>query len=128
MSDSKKPKLSEIRAREQAATEGPWRVGRDSLDCETPWPSRIIALRDGKHIAHLAKAGTSEKDAAFLVRARTDIPYLLDLVERMGERLDSFVANHSTITTMTPETHTSGYTCTCGLCKRARALLEEIKL
>ena len=89
MSDSKKPKLSDIRAREQAATEGPWYVGRDSLDCETPWPSRIIARGGGKHIAHLAKAGTSEKDAVFLAHSRTDIPYLLDLVERMGKVIDA---------------------------------------
>ena len=80
MSDTKKPKLSEIRARNERAR---------------------------KHGRYHYRPAASR--ALF-----TEIPYLLDLVERIGERLRI----------------ASPYVfrgCNCPDCKEARALLKELK-
>ncbi len=77
MSDSKKPKLSEIRARVENTT-------------ITPPPPL------------------------------DDIPYLLDLVDRMGKALDKYGDHLVGCNVIESDP------CNCGLCE-ARALLEEIK-
>ncbi|KKL94164.1 hypothetical protein LCGC14_1867420 [marine sediment metagenome] len=91
MSESKKPTVSEIRARDEDMQ------GEESL-------------------------------AKFIFHARTDIPYLLDLVERMGKELGNqqcpgcekyFSDPCLRGSYQRPEP--------CIGCKEARALLEELK-
>ena len=94
MSDSKKPTVSEIRAREQAV----------------PW--------------------TVEAIAEFMKHAKTDIPYLLDLVKRMGKALARFSSEfpvpgcgYCTIT-IEPDGKVT-HEARCPI-PEARALLEEL--
>ena len=87
MSDSKKPKLSEIQAREQ----------------RVPW--------------------TVEAIAAFHNHSKTDIPYLLDLVERLGKSISGYIATHAHDFVPIEQSD-----CTCPACIEAGALLEELEL
>jgi len=97
MTDTKKPTLSEIVAREKAAAEFTW------------YPNAMEAV----------------------FRSRTDIPYLLDLVSRMGKALEGLSDMHITFCDRCtiavpqdgrPPIHEDG----CPVPK-ARALLEELK-
>ena len=71
-------RLAEIRARAEAATEGPWRIdGR-----------RVVYERDGwaemvTPILHVSA------DATFIAAARTDVPELVAEVERLQARVGS---------------------------------------
>lgn len=62
--------LAEIKAREQAATSGPWKVGISAL------------ITDGNGQALFFGEG-AKGNAAFIVNARTDIPALVAEVERL---------------------------------------------
>lgn len=64
--------LAEIKAREQAATSGPWKVGISAL------------ITDGNGQALFFGEG-AKGNAAFIVNARTDIPALVAEVERLRE-------------------------------------------
>ena len=91
MSDSKKPKLSEIRAALEQA---------------------------------IAKCGWVS-DVAYGMRSRTNnVPYLLDLVKRLGEVLEKRAAQHAD--GFICRSYDSEWSCTCGT-EEARALLLEIK-
>lgn len=76
-------RLAEIRARCEAATEGPWRV--------SPYKSgkylSVEFLIDGKPFASVALYVHDETDADFIAAARQDVPYLLDEIEARDERL-----------------------------------------
>ena len=121
MSESKKPTVSEIRAREQAATEGPW-DWEYGVSLRTAWgltkPNNEYVLRfqGGNDIGICPDP---EENMEFIQESRTDLPYLLDLVERMGKALDEY-GDH------TAPCDVSDTTCTCGW-EKARALLEELR-
>jgi len=73
--------LKEVKARSEAATEGPWALHEDMAveDCE--WPDHLIGPRLGPSVAHCYT--DSEKDlnnANFIAHARTDVPVLLEMV------------------------------------------------
>ena len=72
-------RLNEIEARANAATEGPWIVAIYKNEC------KVETKRERWHVASYA----SPEDAAFIARARTDVPALvaalravLDLADR----------------------------------------------
>ena len=116
MSDSKKPKLSEIQAREQASSGVNWRVIRRSGE-------PCIEASDGRGwpITVMQFAPFQLRDAEFIAHAKTDIPHLLDLVERMGETIDHSV--HSL-----HFKHIGNFwNCERLGCKEARELLKEIE-
>lgn len=73
-------RLKEIQARANAATKGPWSVDEWNLAVETP-DGRALVLLDDRETPAPALA-----DADFVANARTDIPYLLALVQGMRER------------------------------------------
>ncbi len=66
-----KERLAEIKARCEAATEGPW----EQEDCR----ENHIATATGMDIAHAPK----QINAQFIAHARTDVPALLTEVERL---------------------------------------------
>ena len=84
MSESKKPTVSEIRARDEDMQ------GEESL-------------------------------AKFIFHARTDIPYLLDLVERLGELAELILTETNPVNVLGPPEVTHEME------KKARALLKELK-
>lgn len=77
---------AEIRARADAATDGPWR--------QTRWADQSTAGRDciastnGYEIIRVARACLRDADAAFIAAARTDIPDLLDDIERLEAEVE----------------------------------------
>lgn len=79
-------RLTQIKAREKAATEGPWKVcpdentnGELSLVCCGP---------EGEHGGPICSDPLTDADADFIAHAREDIPYLLGEVERLTTELD----------------------------------------
>lgn len=94
-------RLDEIRAREEAATPGPWvAFGHFNTDEQVT----IMADTDGGEYVAIwdrpwAIGGHDERsirdDAAFIANARQDIPYLLAEVERLRDSLThiSFVTS-----------------------------------
>ena len=91
MTDSKKPTLSEIVAREQAATGGPWEYGANNEEPDGRiWVSlgASEAIRGKVVFLAMGLGSLTEKEISdnirFIAHARADIPYLFDLVERMG--------------------------------------------
>lgn len=96
--------LAGMRARLDAATEGPWRAGADLIRVHPGWRQdgpksemRADAFhRNGfaKTIASVGKENGDWRpidkqvgDAAFIAHARTDMEALLDYVERLKEGL-----------------------------------------
>ena len=83
-------RLSEIRAREQAATPGPWEHKLDPAwnenDRIVENPSGFVILRDENCHRHF-KQGRDEANYEFIARARADIPFLLAEVERLTAEL-----------------------------------------
>lgn len=75
------PRLAEMRAREQAATRGPWRAGKSG--------NNNVYGPDGDYDASGAVAAVFKGPAnrEFIAHAREDIPYLLDLVQQQAEAL-----------------------------------------
>jgi hypothetical protein len=74
--------LEEIRAAEQAATPGPWFVGRYSIDTGT---SRFIAYPASDD----SLAWNYDEDKEFVEMARTAVPRLLAEVERLTAERDA---------------------------------------
>ncbi len=74
-----KERLAEIKARCEAATEGPW----EQEDCR----ENHIATATGMDIAHAPK----QINAQFIAHARTDVPALLTEVERLRELMARWV-------------------------------------
>lgn len=62
--------LNQIKIRADAATPGPWDVDDDDGFVIVPGVADMCAARD-------------ERDRAFIANARTDIPALLDEVQRL---------------------------------------------
>jgi hypothetical protein len=119
----KKPKLSEIRAREQAATEGPWMHGADDKDCRV-WVSLNGSKEMRGKVVLMALGTLSDEEilnnVRFAAHSRTDIPHLLELVKRLEEALEEH-GDHNLVCKAD-----SRPGCTCGWDK-ARELLQEIK-
>jgi len=83
-------RLAEIRGREQAATEGPWRI----LDpCDGPDVIIVHGPEEGvsegeRWIADVwgDQSERGDEDGVFITHARTDVPDLLDYVAALEER------------------------------------------
>ena len=72
--------ITEIRERVSAATPGPWEVDMwGDFDKETIEVICGCAFKDGK---------ITEDDVYFIVRARTDIPLLLDEITRLTDEVE----------------------------------------
>ena len=130
MSESKKPTVSEIRPREQAATEGPWiRVSGLVFQplVNQEYPNGKVRWCQSLTFEHKSR---EMPDAEFISHSRTDIPYLLDLVERMGKALEELIDMHITFCDRCTLTilgdGTIEHEDNCPV-PRARALLEELK-
>lgn len=88
-------RLSEIRARLEAATPGPWKV----FNCWGPeeYTGRFAAVRigtdaprSGIHAAEGADLYGTKPDLELVARAPEDIRYLLELVDRAQQALKPF--------------------------------------
>lgn len=91
---TKKPmteeRIAEIRGREKAATQGPWRTKCEILEadeCGNATAEMTYVSTNDKGICILYGRGhddaNAQEDAAFIAHAREDIPALLDEVERL---------------------------------------------
>ena len=77
--------LAEIKAREQAATPGPWSNGYTSINSDSTY-DEVVGLEEYMHgweCDHGLKIEIA--DAEFIAHARTDIPALLAEVERLTQ-------------------------------------------
>ena len=86
-------RIAEIRERCDKATPGPWSVDEESGDVWVPSIWRSVAIIEDLDLPLVNPAA----DRAFIAAARTDMPDLLDEVERL-RRLEEAV------TTMPPDT------------------------
>ncbi|WP_253724031.1 hypothetical protein [Bacillus velezensis] len=73
-----KDQLEEIRQRTEAATEGPWRIGKQS-------PNGLNNI--GTIGGLLTAQTTNEDDAKYIANARQDIPALLDHIAEVEQEL-----------------------------------------
>ncbi|WP_434599963.1 hypothetical protein [Bacillus sp. PM43] len=73
-----KAQLEEIRQRADAATEGPWRIGKQS-------PNGLNNI--GTIGGLLTAQTTNEDDAKYIAHARQDIPALLDHIAEVEQEL-----------------------------------------
>ncbi|MBF8201655.1 hypothetical protein [Bacillus subtilis] len=73
-------KLEEIRQRADAATEGPWRTGKQS-------PNGLNNI--GTIGGLLTAQTTDEDDAKYIAHARQDIPWLISEIDRLNSGIDS---------------------------------------
>jgi len=93
-------RLSAIREREQAATEGPWGTnGSDSPACDVEHAAgfalaymasgyyRKRGVMEAEQQGVVCQLGTLVADARFMAAARTDVPDLLAEVERLRKEL-----------------------------------------
>lgn len=69
--------LAEIKAREQAATKGPWEYGDVAGEIWSADGNTVIGGTEGEGIS------ISKPDATFITAAREDIPALIAEVERL---------------------------------------------
>ncbi|OQV53338.1 hypothetical protein [Bacillus velezensis] len=76
-----KDQLEEIRQRADAATEGPWRIGKQS-------PNGLNNI--GTIGGLLTAQTTDEDDAKYIAHARRDIPVLLDHIEELQGKIDLY--------------------------------------
>lgn len=90
-------RISEIRAREQAATPGPWRHGTGNR--EDFWMGKECVIGAGRVL--LAFNSNFREDwetlGSFIAHSREDIPFLLAEVERLTaevRRLNEIVAGY----------------------------------
>lgn len=85
-----KAEIAEMRARCEAATPGPWTDVRPGRDAETGFSKGVIvaavAPRQGIY-ADPPGGSYPAADQSFIAHARTDLPRLLDELERMREAL-----------------------------------------
>lgn len=85
-------RLDEIRAREQAATNGPWEAYDDWYDGPLCAVRTSVGGTEG-HVASTAVDPTRDSydsersNAQFIAHAREDIPWLLATVERLTHEL-----------------------------------------
>ena len=76
-------RLNEIEARANAATEGPWELLGDGE--YVSGPGILVAPDDG---------GVTSADAEFIAHARTDVPWLLEQVDRRDKALEKVLRLH----------------------------------
>lgn len=83
-------RIAEIRGREKAATQGPWRAKCEILEadeCGNATAEMTYVSTNDKGICILYGRGhddaNTQEDATFIAHAREDIPALLDEVERL---------------------------------------------
>ena len=84
-------RLAEIRARVEAATEGPWSVYRGD---------RIGTYVTRPDLAGVAREWSltwSDADAEFIAHSRTDVPWLLGQVELRDKALEAVMKLHTPI-------------------------------
>jgi hypothetical protein len=82
--------IAEIKQRERAATEGPWETKKERGDISVfPVFSGCSAEWQGWY------SEPDIEDATFIAASRTDIPFLLSLVDRLQARVDELEAHLS---------------------------------
>lgn len=74
MDDNERKRIDEIKAREKAATAGPWSALAEA-------PSDVWASDEEQYIGTLNRAA----DVAFSSNSRADVPWLLALVDRLTQ-------------------------------------------
>jgi hypothetical protein len=80
--------LEEIRARAEAATEGPWYYGGDTRVAQEMFQNHELIVSPTYPIIEFEPSEQGEADAEFAAAARTDVPALLDEIDRLNKRLD----------------------------------------
>ena len=75
-------RLNEIEARANAATEGPWNVFMGRID------------HPGRSLVAVAYDVGCDEDAEFIAHARTDVPWLLEQVDRRDKALEKMLRLH----------------------------------
>ena len=124
-------KLSEIRAREKAATKGPWKYCNED-NKEGGCQCGMIGTDENHILTSHDKWGDGPKmiygengpevmraNARFSAHSRTDIPHLLELVERLGKLMDGLVFR------LHCDHHGDLEDCHFHKCKEGRTLLKE---
>jgi hypothetical protein len=108
-------RLAEIRAREQAATEGPWQVGTDDDDAvDSHWVYDASWSEVGDvRTPHDEVRGDAVMDARFIAHARQDVPALLAAVE-------AALALHQPVTMVLPVGGYDEQTVCCSHCRGER--------
>lgn len=100
-SDDLRARLAEIRAREEAATPGPWRVENNQQDL-----NRWVSSDDQTLDINFGYLGNStQNDARFVAHAREDVPWLLAELDRLTAEL----ARHAACALCGHERHRHGY-------------------
>lgn len=84
--------LADIRAREAAATRGPWSTARDAGYAEE-YGETFVANWSGEYMLGVGDISfgvgeEAEADLAFVLGARSDVPALLAELDRLSEQLD----------------------------------------
>lgn len=87
----------DIRAREQAATKGPWAYS--AVDGQSTWlesPGEDVLIHDERGTGHMREnfSWIKKADAVFIAYARTDIPWLLDENAKLRAALDAVAKLH----------------------------------
>lgn len=94
-------RVADIRARADAATDGPWTFYLDDLwhgataeelteaDAAEVWEDSVVANRPHDSWGHLFHGDCKRpEDAEFIAAARADVPWLLDRLAAETERAD----------------------------------------
>ena len=94
--------LQEIRARAEAATEGPWEwrkleYDEDDSDTEMPWldcagDDPVMDFGDCEQYYPTEGTPPNEADAEFIAAARQDVPKLLAEVERLRTVIEDAIS------------------------------------
>ena len=79
-------RLAEIRARAEAATEGPWTAEYSGEQGNCVLPPGYQSTREAVAVTRLLSA---QADAEFIAHARTDVPWLLGQVELRDKALEA---------------------------------------
>ena len=100
-------RLNEIEARANAATEGPWELLGDGE--YVSGPGILVAPDDG---------GVTSADAEFIAHARTDVPWLLEQVDRRDKALEKVLRLHPRVVVLhaDPEFGRMEDDAICGAC------------
>lgn len=80
-------RLEEIKARADAATPGPWDTNGYTI-FSTPLEEKGFYLGDICFVESV-----DNNDLEFIAHAREDIPYLLDMLDKLAEALDHYTKN-----------------------------------
>ena len=96
-------RLAEIRARVEAATEGPWEafettVGAITGPGDCGGCSGLLSPAHEPSCYWSEIAGACEADAEFIAASRTDVPWLLGQVELRDKALEAVMALHKRLT------------------------------